>query len=166
MSEIKEGDIVMIRLPSGLPEEMYENDLKIITVPKLSGNDDFPLGDSLVHIDWCEKVEDEEQFDVFQECRDYIHKEETTAEKISKVCDSEKAFLLEKNKRYGDSALNPVHVFSKADTEQEILTRLDDKISRIKNSDTLRKNDVVDLSGYLKLLCCLKGWTDFSELID
>jgi len=46
------------------------------------------------------------------------------------------------------------------------LNRIDDKLSRIKNSEELRKNDVVDLMGYLVLLCIKKGWMNFKDLID
>lgn len=90
----------------------------------------------------------------------------TSAEKIEKTCDAMKKLLLEKNKRYGDSALNPVRIFSKQDTTTSIGIRVDDKISRIKNSSELRKNDVSDIIGYLVLLCVSKDWTDFSEEID
>ena len=41
--------------------------------------------------------------------------------------------LLEKNKRYGDSALHPVNVFSKLPATNSIQVRLDDKLNRIKN---------------------------------
>jgi hypothetical protein len=80
--------------------------------------------------------------------------------------DSMKEFLLEKNRRYGDSALHPKRVFSKATTDEQILVRLDDKISRIQNSDELRKNDICDAIGYLTLLCVAKRWTDFSDMLD
>lgn len=75
-------------------------------------------------------------------------------------------FLSTKNKNYGNSALSPVRVFSKAEPEDGILQRMDDKLSRIKNSTNLRKNDIVDLMGYLAILCINKGWTDFTDLID
>lgn len=75
-------------------------------------------------------------------------------------------FLSAKNKNYGNSALAPVRVFSKAEPEDGILQRMDDKLSRIKNSDVLRKNDIVDLMGYLAILCINKEWTDFTDLID
>lgn len=88
-----------------------------------------------------------------------------TQDKIVKVCDSVKNTLLEKNKRYGDSALKPMKVFSKLEAEDGICQRLDDKLSRIKNSEELRKNDVFDLIGYLTLLSVQKGWT-FEDLID
>lgn len=95
-----------------------------------------------------------------------------SSEKITKVCDNLKNFLLEKNKRYGDSVLSPIGVFSKTQSNsldfanQGIQRRIDDKLSRIKNSPILRKNDVVDLAGYLVLLMVNNGWDDFNELID
>jgi hypothetical protein len=97
---------------------------------------------------------------------------ETTKQKINKVTKSLNELLEIKNDRYGDSALNPMTVFtghvSKENTTSVnlILTRLDDKLQRIKNSNVLRKNDVADLMGYCTLLCCSKDWTDFSDLID
>lgn len=89
-----------------------------------------------------------------------------THDKITEVCNSLDEFLREKNKRYGDSALSPVRVFSGQSTLEALLVRMDDKLSRIKNSDNLRKNDIVDLIGYLVLVCVERGWTDFSEFID
>lgn len=75
-------------------------------------------------------------------------------------------FLKEKNKRYGNSALNPIKVFSKLDTANSLYIRADDKISRIKNADELRKNDVADLMGYCVLICIEKKWFNWSDLID
>lgn len=85
-------------------------------------------------------------------------------EDVQKVLFHLEEFLLEKNKNYGNSALEPLRVFSKAENSEGILVRIDDKLSRIKNSKELRKNDVVDLLGYLVLLCIQKGWTNFNEL--
>ena len=91
-----------------------------------------------------------------------------TREKISSVMDSLKALLLEKNRRYGDSALRPLGIFTHhaADAKAGILWRLDDKLSRVAHSDELRRNDVCDIMGYLCLLCVDKGWTDFSGELD
>ena len=65
-----------------------------------------------------------------------------------------KDLLLEKNASYGDSALTPIQVFSKLNSEEAICARIDDKMSRIKNkgitSDTA--DTVDDLIGYLILL--------------
>lgn len=85
---------------------------------------------------------------------------------LSNVLSGIEMVLLEKNKRYGNSALEPIGVFSKQDSTNSICIRIDDKIGRIKNSTELRKNDVFDLIGYLILLCISKGWTSFKELID
>lgn len=103
-----------------------------------------------------------------QICSNYERKEEEskTCIEIGKVLESMKHLLKEKNKRYGDSALTPVGVFNKLDATSSIQVRLDDKISRIQNSNELRKNDVADVIGYLTLLCVAKGWTNFDELID
>ena len=90
----------------------------------------------------------------------------TSADKISAVCDGMKALLLEKNKRYGDSALNPIKVFSQLNSSEGIRVRLDDKLSRVNNNANLRRNDISDLIGYLALLCVAEGWTNFDDLID
>ena len=90
----------------------------------------------------------------------------STQEKISEVCKAVEKVLLTKNKRYGNSALEPQRTFSKASAEEAILVRLDDKLSRIKNSPELRKNDIFDMIGYLTLLAVQKDWTNFDELID
>lgn len=88
-----------------------------------------------------------------------------TQERIKAVLASAEKVLLEKNRRYGDSALSPMQVFSKIPAKQAILVRLDDKLSRVKNSSELRKNDVFDILGYLILLSVQECWT-FEDLID
>ncbi len=85
---------------------------------------------------------------------------------ITETCESLKRFLLEKNKRYGNSALEPINIFSKLSSEEGIKLRMDDKVKRIKNSTELRKNDVIDLTGYLILMCVHKRWTNFDDLLD
>jgi len=87
-------------------------------------------------------------------------------ENIKMTCESLKLFLLEKNRRYGNSALEPINVFSKLGSKEGIKLRLDDKVKRIKNSNELRKNDVIDLTGYLILLCVHENWTNFDDLLD
>jgi len=87
--------------------------------------------------------------------------------KIKEITKNLGDFLIEKNKRYGDSALNPLNIFSKLSAEFGIRVRLDDKLKRIQNNkDDLRKNDVVDIMGYLVLLCVDKDWKTFDEFID
>lgn len=77
--------------------------------------------------------------------------------KISEICDSIKDLLLYKNEKYGDSALNPNNIFYKGDSTNSIKIRLDDKISRIKNCDETRVNDVADVTGYCILLLASMG---------
>lgn len=61
--------------------------------------------------------------------------------------------LIEKNKAYGDSALNPVRIFSKADPVEQIMVRIDDKLSRLSRGSEYAGDDTVtDLLGYLVLL--------------
>ena len=79
--------------------------------------------------------------------------------KISEICDSIKDLLLYKNEKYGDSALNPNNIFYKGDSTNSIKIRLDDKISRIKNCDETRINDVADVTGYCILLLASMGVT-------
>ena len=71
---------------------------------------------------------------------------------IATTCDAIKALLLEKNRKYGDSALSPVRIFSKSDSIEQIRVRLDDKLSRLRNQQDDEDEDVIsDLIGYLVL---------------
>jgi hypothetical protein len=62
--------------------------------------------------------------------------------------------LIAKNKKYGNSALEPLGVFSQLSAKEGLLVRIDDKLKRIKNGSLERDDeDVVnDLIGYLILL--------------
>lgn len=61
--------------------------------------------------------------------------------------------LIAKNKAYGDSALNPVRIFSKASRIEQLNVRIDDKISRIQRGTDFGDEDTVrDLCGYLLML--------------
>lgn len=76
----------------------------------------------------------------------------TTADLITRECDALRDMLLEKNRAYGDSALDPVRVFSKADPVEQILVRIDDKLSRLKRGSAAGEDVEQDLLGYLVLL--------------
>ena len=89
-----------------------------------------------------------------------------TEEKIDIVCQSLAEFLKTKNRNYGNSALDPINIFSKQTPEGALMVRLDDKMSRIQNSSELRKNDAVDTLGYIVLACIMNDWLDFKDLID
>jgi hypothetical protein len=57
--------------------------------------------------------------------------------------------LIQKNEAYGDSALNPVRIFSKSDTIEQINVRMDDKLSRLARGDEAGEDVYMDLVGYL-----------------
>jgi len=62
--------------------------------------------------------------------------------------------LISKNQKYGNSALEPLGIFSDLSPEEGLNVRIDDKLKRIKNG-SLKKDDedvVNDLIGYLVLL--------------
>lgn len=60
--------------------------------------------------------------------------------------------LVDKNEAYGDSALNPVRIFSKADQVAGLKIRIDDKLSRLARGENAGEDVVLDLIGYLVLL--------------
>lgn len=71
---------------------------------------------------------------------------------IEEECDALKRMLLEKNRAYGDSALRPLRVFSRASSVEQILVRLDDKLSRLARGSAAGEDVELDLMGYLILL--------------
>lgn len=60
--------------------------------------------------------------------------------------------LLAKNKAYGNSAIEPVRVFSTASSREQILVRLDDKVSRLVRGSAAGEDVIGDMIGYLILL--------------
>ena len=75
--------------------------------------------------------------------------------KISCVCDDIKELLINKNRKYGNSALKPNRIFSKSSATEQLLVRIDDKLNRIMKGAGLLATDedvVKDLIGYLVLL--------------
>lgn len=74
------------------------------------------------------------------------------SEKIRAACDGIKKLLLEKNAAYGNSALDPVRVFSKCAADEQLRVRIDDKLSRIARGHEYPGDDTInDLIGYLIL---------------
>jgi hypothetical protein len=62
--------------------------------------------------------------------------------------------LINKNIKYGNSALEPLGVFSQLSAKEGLLIRIDDKLKRIKNGSLENDDEDVinDLIGYLVLL--------------
>jgi hypothetical protein len=73
---------------------------------------------------------------------------------VEEVLEQIQKMLIDKNRKYGNSALEPLGVFSQLSAKEGLLIRIDDKLKRIKNG-SLEKDDedvVNDLIGDLVLL--------------
>ena len=72
---------------------------------------------------------------------------------ISEIIDKIESTLLMKNLEYGNSALEPLRIFSNASPIEQINVRLDDKLSRMLNDceKTIKEDTVFDFIGYLIL---------------
>ena len=81
-----------------------------------------------------------------------------TKSKIKSRCKQLEELLLSKNEKYGDAALEPLNVFSKANSVSSIKARIDDKLKRIQTSGTIdhTEDTLLDLTGYLILLMIAK----------
>ena len=81
-----------------------------------------------------------------------------TSSKIKQKCKELEDLLLMKNSKYGNSALEPLNVFSEANAVAGIKMRIDDKLKRIKNAGLVdaTEDTLQDLAGYLILLMIAK----------
>jgi hypothetical protein len=80
--------------------------------------------------------------------------ENNTESEIRAVCNEVAEMLIEKNRSYGDSALNPLRCFSKeASGIEQLNVRMDDKLSRLLrgNGNNFGEDVERDLMGYLVL---------------
>ena len=78
-----------------------------------------------------------------------------TQKAISKVLIELELFLLKKNNQYGDSVFSPIRIFSKADIDEQIRVRIDDKLNRLLQGNSSMETDedvIKDLIGYLVIL--------------
>lgn len=83
---------------------------------------------------------------------------------IDAACKEIRNFLLAKNKAYGNSAAEPVRIFSKADPLEQINVRIDDKLSRlIRGTAYPGDDDELDLVGYLLLRRAVKTYQGRNE---
>ena len=82
-----------------------------------------------------------------------------TQQKIKDILSGMTDLLLYKNRKYGDSAVNPKKIFYKGDSTNSILIRLDDKIGRVMSNteEKPRVNDIADIIGYCTLLLVSMG---------
>ena len=77
---------------------------------------------------------------------------------IIQECDRVKQMLLDKNQAYGNSALDPVRIFSQAEPIERIRMRIDEKLARVmagagmQVDPAIREDTRLDLIGCLVLL--------------
>ena len=92
----------------------------------------------------------------------------TTADLITAECNIIMGMLLEKNARYGDSAMQPRRIFSRADHLEQLKVRIDDKLSRIATMglDSEDEDTTGDLIGYLVLLRIARRRARHGEVVD
>jgi hypothetical protein len=84
------------------------------------------------------------------ECSECLSGQKKFEADVTQVLENIRETLLTKNRKYGDSALNPSRIFAKSDAVEQIKVRIDDKLKRIQNR---QDEDVeTDLLGYLVLL--------------
>ena len=83
----------------------------------------------------------------------YLHAVSAPAgHKILNACLEVAQMLIEKNISYGNSALDPIRIFSTADSTEQLKVRIYDKLNRVKNNQGFAgDNDIDDLIGYLLL---------------
>lgn len=85
-------------------------------------------------------------FEVLNVASSMQHAIARTVQKIGRA-------LLDKNRKYGNSALNPIRVHSTSDSVEQIKVRADDKLSRLRAAQEDDAEDALfDYIGYLILL--------------
>ena len=97
-------------------------------------------------------IDHAEHYPPFEGDRPLTEHEETMVA-VEGVLTNIASLLKAKNKKYGNSALDPMRIFSSANLREQIKVRIDDKLSRISKQHNSDDEDVLqDLIGYLVLL--------------
>lgn len=72
---------------------------------------------------------------------------------VRRILDGVADTVVQKNHAYGDSALNPVRIFSSASRMEQLFVRLDDKLSRVQRGHEYPGDDTIrDIIGYCTLI--------------
>ena len=112
-------------------------------------------GASKLEIQRLQQLLDKEIEKQFDELTMKLEGKDTDSQyKITEVISQLQELLITKNKAYGNSALEPINIFSKNDAVDSLCARIDDKLSRIKNKGLSDETEdtLFDLAGYLILL--------------
>ena len=94
-------------------------------------------------------------YEIFVESEEPSESLVLTQMKIESTCNDIKNMLLEKNRAYGNSSLDPASIFD-IPQEAKIQARIEDKLSRLRNIDIHANREayidtIKDLIGYLIL---------------
>lgn len=97
---------------------------------------------------------EQHDYDIISEYADHKEIDDHAAERsfahqVDDVLAMVGDMLKAKNKAYGNSALDPIRVFSKADPIEQLNVRIDDKLSRIMRGSESGEDVDLDLIGYL-----------------
>lgn len=102
----------------------------------------------------CERIISKQAEEIYQmqAAEMSTYPEGSMAGRINQVCTEVRDLLISKNKSYGNSAADPIRIFSHADPVEQINVRIDDKLSRLMRGTEHPGDDtVLDLIGYLIL---------------
>lgn len=141
----KVGDLVRLTGPGWSETDLDRSDFQL--VEKLTYD-----GFGVIHGGWV--VYDREGDDWAAEKVESQTEVESSSfeQNVRRITSQIADLLIEKNAAYGDSALNPIRVFSKSDRIEQLNVRIDDKISRIQRGSEYGEEDTeMDLIGYLVL---------------
>lgn len=78
--------------------------------------------------------------------------ERQTREWFAQVMEETRSMLITKNAQYGDSALSPLRIYSTSSPHEQLLVRMDDKISRMAHGAAAGEDPAGDLLGYQVLI--------------
>lgn len=87
-------------------------------------------------------------------------KQSAFSQSLTKTLKELGTMLLSKNASYGNAALDPLRIFSKADSVEQLKVRIDDKLSRLQRGSEIGEDTVKDLAGYLILFLMARSKND------
>lgn len=128
---------------------------------KIRPDGSTPLNDSVEHTlrTYCgeqDSVRDYDSQKFIDEVRDFKYVP-AFEQNVHRILNGVAETVVQKNVSYGDSALNPVRIFSKADRMEQLFVRLDDKLSRVQRGSEYPGDDTLrDIIGYATLILIAK----------
>lgn len=133
----------------------FDNVLKGYDYRVVMNPENISKGGLLIYVYFTEKQITEIYNELMEEKEEYpelFKKESTFKDAVIEVTRDLQNLLIEKNLSYGNAALNPINVFSKADSHEQLRMAIDNKLTRIQRGKEFGNEDsITDLIGYLIL---------------